>query len=186
MAPDSAAPTDPNARSDPAPENPGGPDAVAPLEATYGITVEDVKSLNIVPVSPARAVDANDPDRPELQPEEVEARLAKMFSAVATTQGDGVLNLLGHTVTVNYTLDGFAGVPLVLTWSISGPPVPGEWAASEVEYDIRATTDHDDGTLDLWVPDLKAGGAYVVTAKLFHADSNIPIRTEHLTVENAQ
>ena len=64
--------------------------------------------------------------------------------------------------------------------------MPDEWAAGEVEYDIRATTDHDDGTLDLWVPDLKAVGAYVVTVKLFHADSSVPIRTEHLTVENAQ
>ena len=186
VAPDPVAPKEPTEPSDPIPKKPGAPEAVAPapsvFERTYGVALEDVHTSWVAGGKP---VDANDPNRPELQPEEVEARLANMFSAVETTQGDGVLNLLGHTVTVNYTLEGYGGVPLVLIWSISGAPVSGEWAASEVEYDIQATTEHDGGTLDLWVPDLKAPGAYVVTAKLFHTESSIPIRTEHLTIQNA-
>ena len=103
----------------------------------------------------------------ELPPEEAVTRVAAALVDVeSTTDDEGTLDPVGWTVAVNLTLEGLAGVPLLLTWSLDGVNVPEEWAAEKVTYRVVAGTPHDAGSAEIWVPKLKTAGEYHVNVKL--------------------
>ena len=76
---------------------------------------------------------------------------------------------------VNLTLEGLAGVPLLLTWSLDGVDVPEGWAADNVAYRVVATTPRDSGSAEVRVPNLKAEGVYRVNVKLAFESDGTPI-----------
>ena len=103
----------------------------------------------------------------ELPPEEAVTRVAAALVDVeSTTDDEGTLDPVGWTVAVNLTLEGLAGVPLLLTWSLDGVNVPEEWAAEKITYRVVAGTPHDAGSAEIWVPQLKTAGEYHVNVKL--------------------
>ena len=69
-------------------------------------------------------------------------------------------------VAVNLDVVGLKNVPLLLTWSLDGLDVPVSWTAGNIAYRMTATTAHDSGSADVWVPDLKGTGTYNVNLTL--------------------
>ena len=117
-----------------------------------------------------------EPGGEELPAPELAKRLADALSAAETIADDsGSSNPQGWTVAVNLTLEGLAGVPLLLTWSLDGVDVPEGWAADNVAYRVVATTPRDSGSAEVWVPNLKAEGVYRVNVKLAFESDGTPI-----------
>lgn len=73
---------------------------------------------------------------------------------------------LGWTVAVRIDLEGLAHVPMLLTWSLDGLDVSESWKAENLAYRIVATTPHDAGVAEIWIPDLGRPGAYNVNVRL--------------------
>ena len=72
----------------------------------------------------------------------------------------------GWVVAVNLDVSGLKDVPLLLTWSLDGLDVPVNWAATNVAYRLTPTTDHDAGSVEVWVPNLVRPGDYNVNLEL--------------------
>jgi len=87
-----------------------------------------------------------------------------------TQQSDGKAEPLGVRISVNIELTGLRDKQLALTWSVfkrSGyAPLPDEWLRAFYSYRLKASTDHDTGTVDFWVPIPKAAGKYFVSVVL--------------------
>lgn len=73
---------------------------------------------------------------------------------------------MGWTIAVQLSLEGFSGVPLLLTWTLDGTDVPETWASENLAYRVVASTAKDTGTAEVWVPDLAAPGNYRVNVRL--------------------
>lgn len=127
-------------------------------------------------------VDPNDPGSGPLSAEEVAERLAEALGHIETVHDGGLLDPLGWAVVVNVSLEGYDGVPLLLTWSLDGVDVPSTWAATNVAYRVIATTPRDSGSAEIWIPDLKEPDAYNlnVSLALESAPSFIVSRSEPL------
>jgi hypothetical protein len=120
-----------------------------------------------------------------LPPEEVATRLAKALSKVEARHKGGRTDPLGWVVAVNVEVRGLKHVPLLLTWSLDGLDVPVSWAAENVAYRLTPTTNHDTGSVEVWVPDLKKPGKYNVNLTLAVAsEGTILTRGEPVEVPN--
>ena len=77
---------------------------------------------------------------------------------------------LGVVVATDVELSGLRGEPVLLTWAMwrSGEQarVHGDWLDDDLAYRLRATSDLDTVTLDLWIPLPPRPGAYVVRVAL--------------------
>jgi hypothetical protein len=125
--------------------------------------------LIALPASPVTPVDPIDPNDGPLPVDEVAIRLAQALEAVEsvpTAPGDSRRDPIGWVIAVNFSVDGLKNVPLLLTWSLDGVDVPASWAVDNVAYRVTATTAHDGGSVEVWVPDLSSSGAYNVNIKL--------------------
>ena len=113
----------------------------------------------------------------ELTTGEVARRLARALGEVKYVQKEGKKDPLGWVVAVNLDSSGLEGVPLLLTWSLDGLDIPESWSADRIAYRLIATTAHDSGSVEVWVPDLKKQGSYNVNLTLAHeSDGNILTR----------
>lgn len=131
-----------------------------PSVETFEFTEDELRA-SLVVIEPSGA------GGEELPPEEVVSRVAAALDDVETTADEeGALDPDGWTIAVNLTIEGLAGVPLVLTWSLDGVSVPEDWAAEKVTYRVIADTPRDVGSAEIWVPRLKAAGEYNVNVKL--------------------
>jgi hypothetical protein len=92
----------------------------------------------------------------------------------STTVGDQQ-DPLGVIVSVDFDIEGLKGEPLWLTWSLDGLNVPDRWTSDLFGYNVRATTDDDHGTVELWVPDLVAPGSYRVNVTISRASDGTPM-----------
>ncbi|MCD4852070.1 hypothetical protein LN996_14730 [Arthrobacter sp. AK01] len=101
-----------------------------------------------------------------LPPAQVAAELVKALEEVLVIDGTQGKDPLGWTVAVKLDLAGLAHVPMLLTWSLDGIEVSESWKAENLAYRILATTDHDAGVAEIWIPDLGKPGAYNVNVRL--------------------
>ncbi|MGO4588640.1 hypothetical protein [Paenarthrobacter sp. 2TAF44] len=103
----------------------------------------------------------------ELLPaDQAAAELVKAMEEVIIIDSTQGKDPRGWTIAVRVDLVGLARVPMLLTWSLDGVDVSDSWKADNLAYRIQATTEHDAGVAEIWVPDLKKAGAYVVNVKL--------------------
>jgi hypothetical protein len=129
--------------------------------------------------------DPNNPGGDPLPPEEVAKRLAEALEKVDTKNTGGKKDPRGWVVAVNVEVSGLRHIPLLLTWSLDGFDVPVRWAADNVAYRLTASTEHDTGSVEVWVPDLKKPGKYNVNLTLALAsDGTILTRGEPVEVPN--
>jgi hypothetical protein len=134
-------------------------------------TAPDLDELNLdrkeVEFSYLLVIRPTGEDGEELPAEEAAVRVAEALSSVESkTDAAGDRDPSGWSVSVNLTLEGLAGVPLLLTWSIDGVDVPEEWAAEKISYRVVASTPRDAGSAEIWVPQLKVPGQYNVNVRL--------------------
>ncbi|SEI75530.1 hypothetical protein SAMN04487917_102308 [Arthrobacter sp. yr096] len=101
-----------------------------------------------------------------LPPAQVAAELVKALEEVLVIDGTQGKDPLGWTVAVKLDLEGLAHVPMLLTWSLDGVDVSESWKAENLAYRILATTNHDAGVAEIWIPDLGKPGAYNVNVRL--------------------
>lgn len=101
------------------------------------------------------------------------ALVAALSEVESQARADGGVDPLGWVVAVNVDVQGLAGVPLLLTWSLDSvdTEVPMCWAADTIAYRLTATTPHDTGSVEVWVPDLASPSAYNVNLKLLNEPS---------------
>jgi hypothetical protein len=115
--------------------------------------------------------DGTRPHGEKLTVGEVASRLATALREVKYVQKEGKKDPLGWVVAVDLDVSGLKGVPLLLTWSLDGLNVPDSWSADRIAYRLTATTAHDNGSIEVWVPDLKKRGSYNVNLKLAYESS---------------
>ncbi|MDR6985964.1 hypothetical protein J2Y66_000427 [Paenarthrobacter nitroguajacolicus] len=101
-----------------------------------------------------------------LPPAQVAAELVKALEEVLVIDGTQGKDPLGWTVAVRLDLAGLAHVPMLLTWSLDGVDISESWKAENLAYRIVATTNHDAGVAEVWIPDLGRPGAYNVNVRL--------------------
>ena len=89
----------------------------------------------------------------------------------------------GWVVAVNLDVSGLKDVPLLLTWSLDGLDVPVNWAATNVAYRLTPTTDHDAGSVEVWVPNLVQPGDYNVNLELAReSDGTVLTRSQPVSL----
>jgi hypothetical protein len=109
-------------------------------------------------------------------PDVAAERVIKLLSQVRRTTGEQPSGEkpkgepLGVVVSTNLELVGLRGKPVLLSWSMwqqgGKKRLFGNWLNTNLAYRLVATTDHDTGTLDMWVPLPKAPGSYFIRVKL--------------------
>ena len=104
-------------------------------------------------------------------PDVAAERVIKLLSQVRRTSGEKPKGEpLGVVVNTNLELVGLRGKPVLLSWSMwqqgGKKRLFGNWLNTNLAYRLVATTDHDTGTLDMWVPLPKAPGSYFIRVKL--------------------
>ena len=115
----------------------------------------------------------SDKDGDPLTPHEAAKRLAKALDKVEAEHDRKHRNPLGWVVAVNLDISGLDGEPLLLTWSLDGLDVPLTWRSDTVAYRLMPTTDHDGGSVEVWVPDLKRRGVYLVNLELARGSDGV-------------
>jgi len=115
----------------------------------------------------------SDKDGDPLSPHEAAKRLAKALDKVEAEHDRKHRNPLGWVVAVNLDISGLDGEPLLLTWSLDGLDVPLTWRSDTVAYRLMPTTDHDGGSVEVWVPGLKRRGVYQVNLELARGSDGV-------------
>jgi len=110
-----------------------------------------------------------DPNGNALTAHQLAKRLARDLRNVQPA-GKKVKDPLGWVVVVNLDVTGLKDVPLLLTWSLDGVNVPDSWAADNIAYRLTAATDHDSGSVNVWVPRLRKKGMYNVNVEVDRED----------------
>jgi hypothetical protein len=121
-----------------------------------------------------RVPETVDQDGNLVAPEEAAAELVEALEDIELENSPMGVDALGWTVAVGLDLKGLADEPLLLTWSLDGAGVADSWAADNFAYRIIATTEHDTGTVKIWVPDLKGPNPYNVNVDLVHESDGSP------------
>lgn len=90
---------------------------------------------------------------------DVQERANAIAAALHETQTvageDGRLEPLGVTVTVQFTVTGFAGEHADLTWSLrhgGGARLPHEWLRNRSVLELTGEAESDSGSAEFWVP----------------------------------
>lgn len=118
-------------------------------------------------------IEAVDEEGTPVPPAELAGKLAEALEEVEATSGPDGEDPQGWTVAVRVDLQGLAGVPLLLTWSMDGLDVPHTWQAEILAYRVVGATPHDAGVAEIWVPDLKRPGTYNVNIKLSYESTGL-------------
>ena len=142
---------------------PGFPSEEYRAEVQRQLVLDDVRPELSAPISyitNSAIIDANGQPIP---PAQVAVELKQALEEVVT---DDNSNPTGWTVAVDIDLEGLANVPFLLTWSLDGVDVSETWRAENLAYRITASTQHDSGVAEIWVPDLASTGVYNVNVRL--------------------
>jgi hypothetical protein len=122
-------------------------------------------------------IEPTTPEGDNLSSEELAARLKEAFDEVESQESAGRLDPQGWVIAVDLSIQGLAGVPLMLTWTLDGvSDVDESWTSRHVAYTVVASTASDHGSAQIWVPRLKADHSYQVNVQLSHSDGT-PIDT---------
>lgn len=161
-----------------------------PLGADYLASVEEQEALSgfadgvlkfIPRLLPPETVDV---DGKPIPPAEVAKELARALEEVDAIHSTTGVDPIGWTLAVRLNLEGLAHEPLLLTWSLDGVDVSQNWQAENLAYRIVATTAHDAGVAEIWVPDLKRAGAYNVNVRLTYESDGTTADLDHLELPN--
>jgi len=102
-----------------------------------------------------------------VSPDVAAERVVKVLKDARTTRRK---EPLGAVVSVDVELAGLRGKPVLLSWSMWQPTgearLYGSWLNRNLAYRLKATTDRDTTTLDLWVPLPKPPGPYFIRIQL--------------------
>jgi hypothetical protein len=114
-------------------------------------------------------------DKGDLRPPpEAAAELARALSEVEVSEGEQGKDPVGWTLAVRLDLRGLTDSPMLLSWSLDGLDVPETWRAENLAYTVYATTPHDAGIAEIWIPDLVRPGTYNANVRLsFASDGTI-------------
>ena len=84
---------------------------------------------------------------------------------------------LGELVGVGLELIGLKGQPVALSWSIfpenGQTHLPEKWLGNFVIYRLRAATEDDTGTVDMWIPLPRQRGRYFIRVTLAIGDNDL-------------
>jgi hypothetical protein len=84
---------------------------------------------------------------------------------------------VGVVVDANIDLSGLRGRPVLLSWSMwrkdGAERLYGEWLNERLAYRIVATSDHDTGSVDFWIPLPKGNGPYFIRSRLAIGDATL-------------
>lgn len=119
-----------------------------------------------------------------LPPPEVATELARALSGVEVSESEQGKDPVGWTLAVRLDLEGLASTPMLLTWSLDGLDVLETWRAENLAYRVTATTPHDAGIAEIWIPDLARPGTYNVNVKLSFASDGMIADMKQLEVGN--
>ncbi|MCR2799473.1 hypothetical protein QNO21_10080 [Microbacterium sp. zg-Y818] len=158
----------------------GGTMATDPPVDAYQLTEEEKRALALI--TSVEDVSLDGPSPMPLTSDEVETSLAEALAEVEAVTTQDSVDPLGYRVAVNFVFDGLAGVPLVLTWSLNGVDVSANWRAPRLGIRLEPTTDHDSGSVDIWVPNLSSPGDYIVEVKIVRASGGAALTSGNLLV----
>ena len=161
---------------------PGVTSTTDPAVDPYQLSEEEKRALVPMPIMGASPVAPDAPSAAPLTDDEVATALAVALNEVESVSTADSVDPLGYRVAVNVVLDGLAGVPLVLTWSLNGVDVSANWQAPRLGIRLEPTTDHETGSVDIWVPNLKSPGDYIVDVKLVRASGGTPLTSGNLLI----
>jgi hypothetical protein len=146
---------------------------ILPLLATCGDLVEKT-----CPFADTASAAMQDKDGGAVAPETAAMRIGGLLRQTRTiklTQPTGGVpagkrDYLGVLVSVGVRLEGLRDRRVVLRWSIwdvgSEHRLFGDWLASNLAYGLKAESDDDTVSLDLWIPMPKAKGKHYVRLTL--------------------
>jgi hypothetical protein len=124
-------------------------------------------------------------DRGSLVPApEVATALATALSEVEMTEGEQGSDPDGWTLAVRLDLEGLANQPMLLSWSLDGLDIPEAWRNENLAYKITASTAHDAGVAQVWIPNLQRPGPYNVNIRLSFASNGTIADTKQLLITN--
>jgi hypothetical protein len=112
------------------------------------------------------------PDDKVADPAVIADRIVAVLKQTRTIAGQprGKVEPVGVRVSVNMEVIGLRGQPLLLSWTVlqrsGNVPLPKEWRANNAGYVLQATSEHDTGNVDFWVPLPKAPGLYYISLTL--------------------
>ena len=115
-------------------------------------------------------------NRTGLSAKEIAQRLARSLAPVESRTVHDKKVPMGYLVAVNIEVSGLKDEPLGLRWSLDGINVPITWKADrQLQYELTAGTDHDSGSVNLWVPNFVKPGVYYVNVELVRASDGTVI-----------
>lgn len=114
------------------------------------------------------------------------ASLAEALGQVEAREVHDSVDPLGYTVAVDFTVDGLAGEPLLLTWSLHGTQVSAHWHATRLGVRLEPAIDEHSGSADIWVPDLRSPGDYTVEVQIVRATGGASLASGTLHVPAAE
>jgi hypothetical protein len=84
---------------------------------------------------------------------------------------------VGELVNAGVELAGLKGKTIILSWSIfpedSQTQLPEQWLGNFVSYRLKATTDDDTGSFDMWIPLPRQPGRYFISLTLALGDADL-------------
>ncbi|MDL5350910.1 hypothetical protein [Microbacterium sp. zg-YB36] len=149
--------------------------------APYRLTKEEAMALSPLPVTSTDDIDPRPPHDEALATDDLAALLAGALREVDAAEVNDTVDLFGYTVAVYVAADGLAGVPLLVTWSLSGADVSPGWSASHLGARFQPATD-DGGSVDIWIPNLSSPGDYSIEVEIIRASDGSPIASGDLLV----
>jgi hypothetical protein len=119
-----------------------------------------------------------DPEGNPVAPDVAAERVVKLLKDARKTGGkQSKGEPVGVVVSADLELVGLRGKPVMLSWSMwqqgGRKRLYGNWLNRNLAYRLKATTDHDTATLDLWIPLPKSSGPYFVRVALTTAGTRL-------------
>ncbi|MCR2799474.1 hypothetical protein QNO21_10085 [Microbacterium sp. zg-Y818] len=148
----------------------------------YRLTTEEAMALSPLPTATAHDISPTHPHDRAVTTGALASHLAAVLWEVDAVAVNDSVDPLGYTVTVDVTTDGIAGVPLLVTWSLSGADVSAHWGASRLGARLQPTTD-DGASVDIWIPNLRGDGDYTLDVDVVGASDGVAIAGASLLVE---
>jgi FHA domain len=117
-------------------------------------------------------------------PPEAATALENALSEVEMTESEQGSDPDGWTLAVRLDLEGLANQPMLLSWSLDGRDIPEAWQSENLAYKVTASTPHDAGIAQVWIPNLERPGPYNVNIRLSFASDGTIADTKQLLIAN--
>ena len=148
----------------------------------YRLTKEEAMALSPLPTGGTDDLSPTDPHDRTIAAGALASHLAAVLREVDAVEVNDAVDPFGYTVSVDVAADGIAGVPLLVTWSLSGAEVSAHWDARRLGARLQPTT--DDGTsVDIWIPNLRGDGDCTLDVAVVRADDGAAVTDASLVVE---